>query len=106
VENHTLIEIAFSVYDVPAAEAFKSGASGEHSNIPRARQLAFKLLTEYNKCTAKNIGELFNISSFTVSASITCLNNNINRIYVSQRILPVINKYREAVSIIMNCKEK
>lgn len=100
IPNHVLIEIAFSVYNISPVDALKSGTNGEHTDIPKARQLAFKLLRDINHLEFVELGELFNLDGSDIKRTVNKLNAHINEQFVNLRFSMHIKKYKEAIGII------
>lgn len=100
VESYKLIEIAFKVWGVKPHEAFGNGNAWGNSNIPHARYLAFKLLSEYNGMIGSEIGQIFNCGRATVNSGLKRMDDVISTENGTWSYITMRKKYFEALSTI------
>ena len=99
VENHVIIEIAFSVYNIPKGTSLYVN---NNTNKNKALRLAILLLVEYNHLTFDEIGELFRIKADTIASTYYRLYNIINSKEIVANNFFILKRYRKAKSILMS----
>jgi hypothetical protein len=102
VEDYVLIEIAFSVYNIPACQAKWENYWYYRTDISNARHLAYKLLKDYNHLNCLEISRIFDFSKSSVSTAIKRLNKIIKSGEMSGDYYLIRFKYYDAISLIPN----
>ena len=93
-----LIELAFSAYNIPAAHAMIRGQGVERTNIPRARPLAYYLLTKFAGLTIAAVAEIFDENKFTCRSGCEYAQIAIESKALTWRNHAMKKKYRECLN--------
>lgn len=103
IESSVVIEIVFSVYNIPVKNAFQPNYLSDATNINKARYLSFVLLMEHSSLNCIEIGELFDIPADWVNEVVERVKMRINDTAdVTWRNADWIEKYRDAKSTIIS----
>lgn len=102
VESSVIIEIAFSVYNIPVKDAFTSLNRWDEDDISNAKRLTYLLLTENASLSCFEIGALFNISFNEIAVNRRKIKKLINCSQITWENMKAVEKYREAKSIILS----
>jgi hypothetical protein len=100
ITHHTLIEIAFTVWNTPASHAMIRHRGAEHTNIPRTRHLAYYLLSKRAGLSIAEIADIFSENKHTCKSGYESAALAIETNFITWKNQAMRNKYLEAVKII------